>query len=249
MQSIADAVLTYSVTLAQQGATDVIDVPDQSAHASELTLAHRITNRAVLASDQSGGTHLSPISTPARRRTGAKEAQSSWRGLGKTREPAFSVLPVGVGPIGNLNAGNLGHVSSFRRLCRFRCAPYGDQATTRVARRGVRTCLERSGMRYLMYGGLPVLVGDATGEAVLSYAAALAQSRLTDIVRVPTVGWDGIIEEAPMLLGPGIPVLMRAAPEDELEPDDENFVQDLEIRTMAVLQGTFHYEPGAKHAS
>ncbi|PYY46219.1 hypothetical protein [Curtobacterium sp. MCBD17_023] len=94
-------------------------------------------------------------------------------------------------------------------------------------------------MQYLTYAGVPLLTSDAAADATLAYCSALAQSRVTDVVRVPSVDANGIPIRVAMVLGPVIPVLAVPAPEDVLESDDAVFVHDLEMRTAAVQQGLF----------
>ena len=94
-------------------------------------------------------------------------------------------------------------------------------------------------MHYLTYSGVPLLTSDAAADATLAYCSALAQGRITDVVRVPSIDANGMPTRVAMVLGPAIPVLAVPAPDDELEPDDAVFVRDLEMRTAAVQQGLF----------
>jgi hypothetical protein len=94
-------------------------------------------------------------------------------------------------------------------------------------------------MQYLTYSGVPLLTSDAAADATLAYCSALAQSRISDVVRVPSIDMNGISIRVAMVLGPAIPLLAVPAPDDALESDDEVFVHDLEMRTTAVQQGLF----------
>lgn len=94
-------------------------------------------------------------------------------------------------------------------------------------------------VQYLTYSGVPLLTSDAAADATLAYCSALAQSRLADVVRVPSIDSDGVPIRVGMVLGPAIPVLAVPAPDDVLESDDDVFVRDLEMRTAAVQQGLF----------
>lgn len=92
-------------------------------------------------------------------------------------------------------------------------------------------------MQHLLYGLASVLVGDAAASAVLEYAVALNQSRLSDLVTVPTVDVTGYPTTVRMLLAPGVPIMSEEAPDDALEPDNRAFVGELRARTVAVLAG------------
>jgi hypothetical protein len=94
-------------------------------------------------------------------------------------------------------------------------------------------------MQYVIYGGTRVLASDAAAAATLSYCAALSQSGLSDVVAVPTPDEFGCGSTVSILLGPGLPLMAVTAPDDILETDDHDFVQDLNIRTAAAVQGIF----------
>jgi cytosine/adenosine deaminase-related metal-dependent hydrolase len=89
-------------------------------------------------------------------------------------------------------------------------------------------------MKYLVYGENRVLTGDAIAEAVLAYAAALGENSTTDIVEVPTCDEDGGAAVASVLLGPASQVMVEFAPDDELEPEDDDLVNELQRRTAEV---------------
>jgi len=63
-------------------------------------------------------------------------------------------------------------------------------------------------MKNLMYGGAPILVTDDVADAVLHYAAILAQFRASDVVAVPTVDRTGYASETSVLLTAGIPLAL-----------------------------------------
>lgn len=63
-------------------------------------------------------------------------------------------------------------------------------------------------MKQVNYAGASrVLTGDVIAAAVIRYAAALHQSRLSDVVSIPTVDEHGQIARVEVLLAPGIAVL------------------------------------------
>jgi cytosine/adenosine deaminase-related metal-dependent hydrolase len=94
-------------------------------------------------------------------------------------------------------------------------------------------------MKYVVYGENKVMTGDAIAEAVLAYAAALGENGTTDIVEIPTADEDGVGVVAELLLGPASQVMVEPAPDDELEPEDEDLVNELVRRTAAVGGGRF----------
>lgn len=94
-------------------------------------------------------------------------------------------------------------------------------------------------MKYVVYGENKVMTGDAIAEAVLAYAAALGENGTTDIVEIPTADEDGVGVVAELLLGPASQVMVESAPDDELEPEDEDLVNELVRRTAAVGGGRF----------
>lgn len=86
----------------------------------------------------------------------------------------------------------------------------------------------------MIYGENKVMTGDEIAEAVLAYAAALGESGTTDIVEIPASDADGVGTVAEVLLGPASQVMVEPAPDDELEPDDTDLVNELQRRTAAV---------------
>ncbi|WP_066515083.1 hypothetical protein [Curtobacterium ammoniigenes] len=92
-------------------------------------------------------------------------------------------------------------------------------------------------MKFVTYAGVDLLAGDLAADAVMKYALALALRRLSDVVRLPIIDFDGSTTIAAVLLGPSIPLLSREAPADELEPDIDPLVADIESRTRALTNG------------
>jgi hypothetical protein len=82
-------------------------------------------------------------------------------------------------------------------------------------------------VKYIHYDGADVLTGDLIADAVADYAAVLGANTKTDTVAVPSVGDDGAIERTLMLIGPSSELLLRSAPDDELEPEDPAFIRRL----------------------
>lgn len=92
-------------------------------------------------------------------------------------------------------------------------------------------------MRHLIYGYTSVMVSDPVADAVLEYAAALSQSRLSDVVTVPTTDYSGLSSSVRILLSSGIALMSEPAPDDVLETEDRAFVAELRTRIVAVLAG------------
>lgn len=91
-------------------------------------------------------------------------------------------------------------------------------------------------MKYVNYAGtVRVLTSDSIADAVIRYAAALHQSRLSDVVSIPTADDFGVASTVEVLLAPAIPVALEPAPDDDLEPEDEAFLLELDRRTEAAL--------------
>jgi len=92
-------------------------------------------------------------------------------------------------------------------------------------------------MKYLGYGAATILVSDAAASAVLHYAAILMQIGGGDVVDVPTTDDHGAFAHASVVLGPGIPVMATNAPDDVLEGEDRDFVDEITGRVAVVLAG------------
>lgn len=92
-------------------------------------------------------------------------------------------------------------------------------------------------MKSLIYGASSILVGDDVASAVLHYATVLAQARESDVVDIPTVDDVGIAAHASVVLGPGVAVMAVDAPEDALETEAPDFVEQLAGRVNLILAG------------
>ncbi|WP_146245063.1 hypothetical protein [Curtobacterium sp. MCLR17_045] len=91
-------------------------------------------------------------------------------------------------------------------------------------------------MKYVNYAGtVRILTSDSIADAVIRYAAALHQSRLSDVVSIPTADDFGVASTIEVLLAPAIPVALEPAPDDDLEPEGEAFLVELDRRTEAAL--------------
>ncbi|MCS5511370.1 hypothetical protein NY537_01275 [Curtobacterium flaccumfaciens pv. betae] len=92
-------------------------------------------------------------------------------------------------------------------------------------------------MKNLGYGSATILVSDAAVSVVLHYAAILAQTGEGDVVDVPNTDDDGLGVTASIVLGPGIPAMATNAPDDMLEHDDQDFVDEITGRVAVAMRG------------
>ncbi|KQS08876.1 hypothetical protein ASG04_08095 [Curtobacterium sp. Leaf183] len=90
-------------------------------------------------------------------------------------------------------------------------------------------------MKYINYDGSVIMTGDRIAEALADYAAVLGANGKTDTVHVPTVGSDGSVETATVLVGPASELVLTPAPDDELDIEDPQFIRRL--RDAAALAG------------
>lgn len=82
-------------------------------------------------------------------------------------------------------------------------------------------------MKYINYDGSVIMTGDRIAEALADYAAVLGANGRTDSVHVPTVGADGSVESTTVLVGPASELVLTAAPDDELDIEDRDFIRRL----------------------
>lgn len=102
-------------------------------------------------------------------------------------------------------------------------------------------------VKYVIYGENKVMTGDEIAKAVLSYAAALGENGTTDIVEIPTADENGMSVTAELLLGPASQIMIEPAPDDELEPEDEDLVNEL-VRRTAAVGGSRFVDPASSHS-
>lgn len=88
-------------------------------------------------------------------------------------------------------------------------------------------------MKYIRYDAVTIMTGDEIADAVVEYAAMLGANGRTDTVEVPTFDEHGARTTATLLLGPASELVLEHAPDDELEPEDPEFVALLRLRGVA----------------
>lgn len=86
-------------------------------------------------------------------------------------------------------------------------------------------------MRKLHYSSGYVLLADRTCKALLRYARALAQTKESDVVTVPTISEGGSIGCAHLLVGPSSQLFSTPVENASDEPLDEETIIELERRT------------------
>lgn len=88
-------------------------------------------------------------------------------------------------------------------------------------------------MKHIHYDGSIVTTGNAIAQAVIEYAAVLGANGRSDTVNVPTFDEHGASTVATLLIGPASQIVIDDAPDDELEPEDEEFVARLREASRA----------------
>lgn len=125
--------------------------------------------------------------------------------------------------------------TSCERSVAPRCCTYSAQVASWAGVVDTGQRLVRISLQHLLYGFTSVLVADAVADVVLEYAVALNDSRLSDLVTVPTTDQSGYPSKVRMLLAPGVPLMTEPAPDDDLEHEHRGFVAGLRTRIVAVL--------------
>jgi len=82
-------------------------------------------------------------------------------------------------------------------------------------------------VKYIHYESSLILTGDLIADAVADYAAILGANGRTDTVSIPAVADDGSVTRTTMLVGPSSELIVSTAPDDELEPEDREFIRHL----------------------
>jgi len=88
-------------------------------------------------------------------------------------------------------------------------------------------------MKHIHYDGSVVTTGNEIAEAVIEYAAMLGANGKSDTVDVPTFDEHGTATVATLLIGPASQIVVDDAPDDELEPEDPDFVERLRVAARA----------------
>lgn len=103
-------------------------------------------------------------------------------------------------------------------------------------------------MKHIHYDSSVVTTGDAIAEAVIEYAAALGAHGRSDTVDVPTFDEHGSSTVATLLIGPASQIVIVDAPDDELEPEDDELVARLHAASRAAGdEGPPHADADGAH--
>jgi hypothetical protein len=96
-------------------------------------------------------------------------------------------------------------------------------------------------MRRIRYAGGTFLTGDREAEAILRYAAALANANRAAPLSVPGLDEDGHVDHYEILMGPASQIMAEPAPHhaglpaaDELVGEIDGRLADLEWRPPAM---------------
>ena len=93
-------------------------------------------------------------------------------------------------------------------------------------------------MRRVAYAGGTFVTSDRIAQAMLEYAAALANADRAATLHVPAVGDDGETHDVQVLVGPSSQLMADEIEHAGPEPDGDAFVTSIEGR-MATLHRTF----------
>ncbi|UQB14594.1 hypothetical protein [Clavibacter nebraskensis] len=86
-------------------------------------------------------------------------------------------------------------------------------------------------MKKIIHGGVSVLVGDNTADALLTLAASLAATGAVEPVMLDTVGNDGRTVPTGLLVGAGMPLMTASSDSGAREPENAAATADIEART------------------
>lgn len=90
-------------------------------------------------------------------------------------------------------------------------------------------------MKRLRYAGGSFLTGDAEADAILRYAAALANLNRAETLTVIARGEDGTVSEFELLIGPASQIVAEPADVGSAGlPAAETFVADVDARIKAL---------------
>ena len=89
-------------------------------------------------------------------------------------------------------------------------------------------------MKLLRYGERAWLVGDATAEILLDYAAALARGGSAEHVSLRVLDINGTPEQLEFLIGPATMMTAEVVPEEFDDPDNSEADRSMRSRTDAL---------------
>jgi hypothetical protein len=92
-------------------------------------------------------------------------------------------------------------------------------------------------MDRIRYAGGSLITGSAIAHAVLEYGKTLAQERVADTVRIPTIDENGRPGSAELLVGPASELVSISEESPHPEIEDEALIADLRERTSGAERG------------
>lgn len=90
-------------------------------------------------------------------------------------------------------------------------------------------------MKHVTYADKSLLIGDATADTLIRYAAALTQHGTADSIEVQAISSDGDAVTATFLLGPGAPLMAETTTNTLPDPDNAGITQHMQER-MEMLE-------------
>jgi hypothetical protein len=89
-------------------------------------------------------------------------------------------------------------------------------------------------MKRIHYASASLLTGDRIADAVVRFAATLAENATAAEVRAPAILDDGEVGEAVLLLGPASQILAESETYDGAELRADDFVAEIDERIAAL---------------
>lgn len=91
-------------------------------------------------------------------------------------------------------------------------------------------------MKHVMYAEKSLLMEDESAEALMQYAAAIAENNGGDTVKLRAVGVDGNVVEVSMLLNSATVLVVETTSADLSPPDNKEAVEEMRRKTDQLRQ-------------
>jgi hypothetical protein len=92
-------------------------------------------------------------------------------------------------------------------------------------------------MKHITFAGKNFLVGDAIADAVLEYAAMLAETHEADSIDINAIGADGDAVQATLFLSEGVALVAETTTSSLPEPDNAETFAYIEGRLAIHVSG------------
>jgi hypothetical protein len=96
--------------------------------------------------------------------------------------------------------------------------------------------LEAVGMKHVMYAEKSLLMDDESADALMEYAAAIAENNGGDTVKLRAVGEDGNAVDVSILLNSATVLIVETASADLAPPKNEETVEAMRRKTGQLRQ-------------